>query len=167
MKEILGSFVVLVILTQMIRDGLNVSKAVVVEKSPAVTAIAVTASEPKSAVLDPFETSAAVTEGCSDPGVAGRYLLKKHRIMFCTPVIEQKALALGVSAADLKRYILAHEAAHSRGELSEQVTDVIAVKRLAAAGDYAALRAYGAIPSNGTVYDFGRRYAEKTAQLAK
>jgi hypothetical protein len=152
-----GCMVVGLVLALMLRDGLDPPR--IAEASMPAAAIV--------QVADPFETTAPVREGCREPDLAGRYLIKEHQIFICTAVIEQKAIALGVPADDLKRYILAHEAAHSRGELDEQKTDKIAADRLFAAGDYAALKAYGAIPSNGTVYDFGRRYAQTKVQSIK
>lgn len=161
MKTI-GLFVSALILALMLHDGLNPPPAVNASSEAAIS------SEVKPPSPDPFETTAIVLEECTSPygskDYAGNFTYHTNEIRLCTLEIQSKASSLGVDPSALKRFILAHESAHSRGIRDETQADIDATDRLFAAGDYAAVAAYGAIPSDGSVYDTGRRYAQNKAQ---
>jgi hypothetical protein len=163
MKTI-GGFVFFVILSLLIRDGLG-SSTVAESKTSTVN---ISQGQPPKAV-DPFETTAKVSDSCdmvqtssnTSTTILGQYNSKTHEIKLCDQAIELAAEEFGTSATALKRYMLAHEAAHSRGEMDEFRADKIAIDRLFIANDMEALRAYASIPEQGTAYDAGRRYARQ------
>jgi hypothetical protein len=163
MKTI-GGFVFFVILSLLIRDGLGSTTVA----EPKTSAVAISQSEPQKAV-DPFETTAKVSDSCDmvqtssneSTAILGQYNSKTHEIKLCDRLIALAAQEFGTSATALKRYLLAHEAAHSRGEMDEFKADKIAVDRLVVAGDLEALKAYASIPEQGSAYDAGRRYARQ------
>jgi hypothetical protein len=151
----LGSFVVVVILYLMF----------VGSQTPSPTSASIA---PVTPTIDPFKTTAKIVEGCTTPGgakdYAGVYTPKTNEIRLCTQEIDKQAAVRGLDPIALKRFILAHEIIHSQGELNETEADRIATDRLLAAGDREAVAAYGAVESNGSEYDAGRRYAQSKAQ---
>jgi hypothetical protein len=166
MKTI-GGFVLFVIFSLMLRDGLGSSPArLEANRSDVAVAQGIT----QKPVVDPFETTAKVSNSCdmvrsqeSDKSsvILGQYNWHSHEIKLCDSAIALAAKEFGVDATALKRYMLAHETAHSRGEMDEFKADKIAVDRLLAAGDLDAIWAYAAIPPQGTEYDPGRAYARQ------
>jgi hypothetical protein len=161
-----GGFVLFLIFSLMLRDGLASNPD---RPEANRNAAAVAQDVTKKPVVNPFETTSKVSNSCDmvrsskskSSTIMGQYNWQTHEIKLCDSAIALAAKEFGVNAKDLKRYMLAHETAHSRGEMDEFKTDKIAVDRLFAAGDIDAIRAYAAIPPQGTEYDLGRAYARQ------